>query len=64
MDIRIDSMNCSGGDISKLCKQLKNMFDFLLVSIEMNKNVSVSDIHYFLRIMDMIMVKICKKVEK
>lgn len=57
-------MNCSGGDIAKLCKQLKNMFDFLLVSIEMNKNVSVSDIHYFLRIMDMIMVKICKKVEK
>lgn len=51
-------------NVTKLCIQLKNMFDFLLASIEVNKDVSIKDICYFVKIMDSLMEKICKEVEK
>lgn len=57
-------MNVCSDNVAKLCKQLKNMFDFLLASIEQNQNVSLNDICYFVGTMNILMEKICKEVEK
>lgn len=57
-------MDNSLDDVLKMCRQLKNMFKFLLVSIKSDNKLTPKDICEFLERMDFLMSKICEKLEK
>lgn len=54
----------SDNELKQYCRQLQNMFDFLLLSMKAECNIPQQDIYYFLQAMNVVMMKICKKLEK
>lgn len=51
-------------DVSKLCKQLKNMMEFLLLSIKYDKTITIPEIYAFLVIVNRLVMKICILVDE
>lgn len=51
-------------DVLRLCKQLKNMMKFLLLSIKHDKTITVPEIYAFLVIINRLIIKICIMVDK
>lgn len=51
-------------NVSKLCKQLKNMMEFLLLSIQNDQTITVPEIYAFLVIINRLVIKICIHVGK
>lgn len=60
----MSSMLKSNNELNQYCRQLQNMFDFLLISMEAECNIPQKDIYHFVQAMNVVMIKICKKVEK
>lgn len=56
--------NFSIVEIKNYSYQLRNMFDFLLLSMTLDKNIQKEDVYNFLCAMNVIIMKICKEFEK